>query len=318
MRRELRARHRSLRTEKSYVAWIRLYAHFHGLRHPRQLEARHVEQFLSHLSTRLNVSASTQNQAYSALVFLYRHVLEIDLGPIRAQRARRPRTLPTVLTGQEVSDLLERLHGTPRLVASLLYGSGLRISEALALRLQDLDLERRMVTVRSTKGGRHRTSVIASAEIPALAAQVRTQQERHRKAAARGVSLSVHLPRAMDRKAPAASTSLPWQWLFPASRESVDPRTGVLAHWHLHPSAVQRALRTAARSLELRKRVTCHTLRHSFATHLLQAGTDVRTVQELLGHQSLKMTMVYTHVAETSRLGVRSPLDRLHAEPDQP
>jgi integron integrase len=304
VRAELRVRHRSLRTEKAYVGWILRFVRFHGLRHPAELGARDVERFLEHLAIERRVSPSTQNQAFAAVLFLYRHVLHQDLGPVDARRARRKQTLPTVLGVEEVHRLLEQLRGVPWLAASLLYGTGLRVVEALRLRRQDVDFDRKLIYVREPKGSRWRTTMLPTSLIEPLADHLREQRrtfECH--------CTVVHLPNAIARKYPAAPTSWAWQWVFPASKDSVDPRSGVIARFHLHPTVIQRALRQAARSAGLSKKVGCHTLRHSFATHLLQLGYDIRTVQELLGHRSVKTTMIYTHVLDFGARGVRSPLD---------
>jgi integron integrase len=309
VRRELRARHRSLRTEKSYLHWIRHYIRFHGLRHPGELGAQQVADYLTHLAVDLHVSPSTQNQMMAALLFLYRNVLEIELGQIDARRASRKRVLPVALDATDVARLLERLQGVPKLVASLLYGSGLRLIEALRLRRQDLDFERSLVYVRAPKGGNQRATMLPRAIQPALNEYLRERRRRYEQERPRGGSV-VHLPYAIDRKYPGAATSWRWQWVFPAARDCVDPRTGLVARFHLDPTAIQRAVVQAARQLGLPKKATCHVLRHSFATHLLQAGQDIRTVQELLGHRNVKTTMIYTHVADLGALGVLSPLDR--------
>ncbi|HVS62277.1 MAG TPA: integron integrase [Thermoanaerobaculia bacterium] len=310
VRRALRARQRSLRTEKSYCGWIRRYVRYWDLTHPRDLGAEHVEAFLTHLAADRHVSASTQNQAFSALLFLYREVLCVDLGEIAARRAERPRLVPTVLGPGEVRRLLSEVEGVPKLVASLLYGSGLRVIEALRLRRQDLDFERRVIYVRAPKGNRHRVVPFPRSLAGPLESHLRRRKREHDRLRARGGGV-VHLPRAYERKDPRAATSWRWQWVFPASRDCVDPRTGIVARFHLHPSAIQKQITAAARRLAIPKKVTCHTLRHSFATHLLQCGTDIRTVQELLGHRSVKTTMIYTHVTELGPIGVLSPLDRL-------
>jgi integron integrase len=310
VRRALRVRQRSLRTEKAYCAWIRRYVLYWKLVHPRELSAEHVEGFLTHLAADRRVSASTQNQALSALLFLNREVLHIDLGEIDARCAQRLRLVPTVLSPGEVRRLLDVLEGVPRLVASLLYGSGLRVIEALRLRRQDLDFERLVIYVREPKGNRHRVVPFPRSLVGPLESHLHRRKREHDQSRERGEGV-VHLPRAYERKDPRAATSWRWQWVFPASRDSVDPRSGLVARFHLHPSAVQKAVTTAARRLAIPKKVTCHTLRHSFATHLLQSGSDIRTVQELLGHRSVKTTMIYTHVTELGPIGVLSPLDRL-------
>ncbi|HVS12369.1 MAG TPA: integron integrase [Thermoanaerobaculia bacterium] len=231
------------------------------------------------------------------------------------RRAERPRLVPTVLSPGEVRRLLDGLEGVPRLVASLLYGSGLRVIEALRLRRQDLDFERHVIYVRAPKGNRHRVVPFPRSMTGPLESHLRRRKREHDCARSRGEGV-VHLPRAYERKDPSAATSWRWQWVFPASRDSVDPRSGLVARFHLHPSAIQKPITAAARRLAIPKKVTCHTLRHSFATHLLQSGSDIRTVQELLGHRSVKTTMIYTHVTELGPSGVLSPLDRLQAPAD--
>jgi len=313
---KLRTLHRSLRTEKAYVGWVRRYVHFHQLRHPRQLGAPEVEAFLTHLAVDRCVSASTQNQAFSALLFLYREVLGIDLERVDSVRAKRPRTLPVVLSRQEVRAVLGSLEGTPRLIADLLYGSGLRLTEALGLRRLDLDLDHGAISVRAAKGGRHRTTVLPRGSRGALGEHLRIRRRDFdaERRLGRGV---VHLPGAIHRKYPEAATSWKWQWLFPATRDCVDPRTGIVARFHLHPTAIRRAMARAVRRAGIEKQASCHTLRHSFATHLLQSGHDIRTIQELLGHKDVKTTMIYTHVAALGTTGVTSPLDTLDREVEE-
>lgn len=308
---EARRRRLARRTELAYVHWVRRYLAHHARRHPRELGSEALAAFLTHLAVAERVSASTQNQALAALLFLYRQVLDLDLGPLpEAVRARRPRRLPTVLSRGEAAALLERTSGVEALVAKLLYGSGLRVNEALRLRVQDLDFERHELTVRSGKGDRDRRTMLPAT----VAAELRPQLERvarlHRSDLAAGLG-RVPLPHALARKLRGAATDWRWQWVFPAPRLSTDPRTGETGRHHLYPERIQRALARAAAQAGIAKRVTCHTLRHSFATHLLEAGYDIRTVQELLGHRQVTTTMIYTHVLNRGGLGVRSPLDTL-------
>jgi integron integrase len=307
---ESRRRRLSPRTEEAYVAWARRFILFHGKRHPETMGALEVIAFLSHLAVERRVSASTQNQAFSALVFLYRRVLDRSLeGLDGATRAREPSRVPVVMTRQEVRTVLERLRGTKRLQATLLYGGGLRLLELLRLRVKDVDVERRRLTVHEPKGGRERMVPLPRRATDALVghlATVRRVWQQDLEADYDGVVL----PAALGRKLPRASTEWGWQWLFPASRLVRDPRGRALRH-HQHPSALQRAVRAAARDAGLAKRVSTHTFRHSFATHLLEDGSDIRTVQELLGHRDVKTTMIYTHVANQGPLGVASPADRL-------
>lgn len=313
---EARRRRLALATERAYRDWVRRYVLFHGRRHPRELGAADVAAFLSHLATERKVAASTQNQALAALLFLYRDVLAIDLGELpEATRARRPKRLPTVLSRSEARRLLEAMRQSgrealvPWLVASLLYGGGLRLKEALRLRVQDLDFDRHELTVRSGKGDRDRRTMLPATLVEPLRAYLVRVRKLHMAdlAAGRG---DVALPTALERKLPGAAKEWVWQWVFPAPKFSTDPYSRAPRRHHLHPDRLQRAVRAAARAAAISKRVTCHTLRHSFATHLLEAGYDIRTVQELLGHRQVTTTMVYTHVLNKGGLGVRSPLDR--------
>jgi integron integrase len=307
----LRARRCSPRTEKSYLAWIRRYIFFHEKRHPAAVGAQGIARYLSHLAVERRVSASTQNQALSALLFLYRHVLEIDVGELeRVARARRNRVLPTVLSKAEVRCLLGELNDPYRLIATLLYGSGLRLVECLRLRVKDLDLDAGQIVLREAKGGRQRITVLPGEAKRALEQQLRIVGSTHRRDLREGYG-HAEIPDALLRKYPSVAIDLGWQFVFPASRRAPDPRTGVVRRHHLHPTAVQRKVRAAARRSGMTHRVTCHTFRHSFATHLLQAGYDIRTVQELLGHRSVRTTQIYTHVLLGGGPGVRSPLDDL-------
>lgn len=288
----LRLRHASPRTVEAYTDWVRRYVRFHHGRHPRQLGERDLTAFLSHLAVDRRVAASTQNQALAALLFLYREVLDISVGWLdQMVRAKRPARVPTVLSRAEAGLVIEALTGVPKLVALVLYGTGLRISEACELRLKDVDFDRGEIIVRHGKGGRDRVTMLPQA----LRAPLRLQAERvrlmHRRdlAAGRG---HVMLPNAMARKAPSAVRDLRWQWLFPATRFYRDPATGEWVRHHLHQTVVQRAVEDAGRASGITKRVGCHTFRHSFATHLLEAGYDIRTVQELLGHRDVKKKMI--------------------------
>jgi integron integrase len=308
---EARRRRLSRRTELAYRAWVRRFVLFHGRRHPAGLGAEEVAAFLTHLAVEHGVAASTQNQALAALLFLYREVLGAALGPLpAAARARRPRRLPVVLSREEARRLLAELDGVAHLVVLLLYGGGLRLHEALRLRVKDLDFDRHELTVRSGKGDRDRRTMLPGAAAEPLRRHLAAVRRLHEQdlAAGRG---SVELPGALARKLPSAPREWPWQWVFPAPKFSADPRGGDVRRHHLHPDRVQRAVAAAGRRAGIAKRVTCHTLRHSFATHLLEAGYDIRTVQELLGHRQVTTTMVYTHVLNKGGLGVRSPLDRL-------
>jgi integron integrase len=311
VRREARARRLSPRTESAYVGWIRRYVHFHGLRHPSELGAVAIADFLTELAVDSSVSPSTQNQALAAILFLYREVLRIDVGPLPGVvRAQRPRRLPIVLSRDEARRLLAELDGQPALVATLLYGGGLRLIEALRLRVKDLDFERHEIVIRDGKGGRDRRTMLPASQSEVLKTHLDRVRRLHRQDLEAGLG-RVHLPAAIDRKYKSAAVSWSWQWLFPAAKLSADPQTGESRRHHLQPERVQRAIAKAVRSLDFTKRASCHTLRHSFATHLLEAGYDIRTVQELLGHRQVSTTQIYTHVLNSNRLGVRSPLDVL-------
>lgn len=306
----LRMRRYSPRTIVAYSAWVRRYVKFHDLRHPRELDAAAVRDFLSHLSRRRGgVSASTQNQALAALLFLYREVLGIPMGPPQGVHpAKRSHHVPTVLSPGEVQRVLGAMDGVPRLMASLLYGSGLRLSECCSLRVKDLDLERGEITVRCGKGSRDRRTMLPGALVAALRVHLAKVQRLHERDLMAGHG-AVVLPDALERKYPVASREFAWQWVFPAARRYVEAETRIVRRHHLDPSQLQRAVTAAVRSLALSQRVSCHTFRHSFATHLMESGYDIRTVQELLGHRDVSTTMIYTHVLNRGGLGVRSPLD---------
>ena len=310
VRQAMRARHYSPRTEEACVAWVRRFVIHHGLRHPTELDGRHVAEFLTHLATRRRVSASTQNQAASALLFLYREVLArpIDV-PHSIARSPLGARRPVVLSRDEVASVLRQLSGHTRLVASLLYGAGLRLMEGLQLRVKDVDLHRGEIIVRRGKGANDRVTVLPAAIANELARHLRWVRHRHELDLHRGAGW-VDLPGSLARKLPSAGRELAWQWVFPAARTYVDRETGERRRHHLHESTVQRAVQTAVRRSGITRRATCHTLRHAFATHLLEDGYDIRTIQELLGHKSVRTTMIYTHVLNRSGLGVRSPLDR--------
>ena len=310
----LRIRHYSIRTEEAYVGWIRRFILFHDKRHPETMGAPEVVAFLSDLATRGEVSASTQNQALSAILFLYRVILEKELEGLDATvRAHAPRRLPVVLSRDDVRSVLEELRAANPvygIMGTLLYGSGLRLMECVRLRVRDLDFERRQITLRNGKGGKDRAAIFPRSAERALRAHLERVRALHRQDLKQGFG-RVLLPYALGRKYPSASSMLAWQWVFPASRLSEDPRTGAARRHHLHESALQRAVRTAGLRAGSQKRVTCHVLRHSFATHLLEDGSDIRTVQELLGHRDVKTTMIYTHVLKRGPAGVPSPADRL-------
>ncbi|HTT42826.1 MAG TPA: integron integrase [Steroidobacteraceae bacterium] len=310
VRERIRTRHLSPRTEQAYLQWIRRYVVFHERKHPRELGAAAVEQFLTHLAVVRKVSAATQSQALQALLFLYRHVLDQKLPWLQnITRATRPKRLPVVLSRSEVRSLLCQLEGTPWLIASLLYGSGLRLMEGLRLRVKDVALERGELIVRDAKGGRDRVTVLPAALAEPLRAhlgRLRSWFEEERRHERPGVSL----PYALARKYPGAAVQWGWQYLFPSKELCADRFTRQSVRQHMHEKTVQRAVQYAVRRAQLSQPASCHTLRHCFATHLLEDGYDVRTLQELLGHSDLKTTMVYTHVMQKGASGVRSPLDR--------
>jgi integron integrase len=313
IRHVLRVRHYARRTENCYVDWVRRFILFHGKRHPADLRAAHVEAFLTHLAVQGHVAASTQNQALCALVFLYKQVLEIDMGRLHFGPATRPARLPVVLSRDEVRRVLEAVagaNGVYRLMADLLYGAGLRRLEGCRLRLKDIDLERGQILVRGGKGDKDRVVMLPRKLRPAIVALSERRRALHERDLARGVA-RVELPHALDRKYPNAARALGWQFLFASPQLSRDPRTGAVGRHHLHEAALQRAVALAAQRAGLIKRVSCHTFRHSFATHLLEQGHDVRTVQLLLGHKDANTTMIYLHVMEKGVAGVRSPLDLL-------
>ncbi len=339
----LRAKHYSYRTEQTYIDWMRRYILFHNKRHPIEMGAPEIQAFLLHLANDRNVSASTQNQALSAILFLYRQVLHKELEPVILPTAKRPKHIPAVLTRQEAIHIIDHMTGIYKLMTQLLYGSGLRLMECLRLRIQDIDFEYRTITVRDGKGQKDRIVPLPETVIPDLRRQIERVRLLHEEDLAAGYG-EVYLPYALAQKYPGAARELAWQYLFPASHLSRDPRppsaggripvsppetqpiapanltpqpanvqtsqpVQPLRRHHLDPSALQRAIKEAVRRSGIAKRVTAHTFRHSFATHLLQAGYDIRTVQELLGHKDIRTTMIYTHVLQRGGMAVRSPLD---------
>lgn len=313
VRRTLRVGHYSIHTERAYVDWIVRFVRFRGMRSREDLfpgEAK-IEAFLTHLATAGCVAAATQNQAMNALVFLYKRVMQQPLdGRIEAVRADRRVTVPVVLSKEEVAAVLAVMTGTPRLVVKLLYGSGLRISEALRLRVKDVDFGLRQLTVRSGKGDKDRFTTFAANLEPSLREHLDGVRRLHARDVEEGFG-AVYLPEALARKYPAAARDWSWQYVFPARDRSIDPRSGVVRRHHLDPSVVNKAIGVARRRAGIAKRVSAHTFRHSFATHLLQRGTDIRTIQALLGHQDVATTMIYTQVLQLGGHGVRSPLDDL-------
>ncbi|MDX2168057.1 MAG: integron integrase [Deltaproteobacteria bacterium] len=310
-----RTRHYSYRTEQTYVAWVRRFILFHGKRHPAAMGREEIEQFLSALAVDRQVSASTQNQALAAILFLYRDVLRRDPGWLDGiVRAKRPHRLPVVLNAGEVETLLRHLRGASWIMAMLLYGAGLRLMECLRLRVKDVDFARGELLVREGKGDRDRVTMLPAVVVPALGEHLRRVRTRHAADVAAGFG-RVLLPDALARKYPGADREWGWQWVFPASKIATDPRSGTARRHHLHESVLQRAVRAAARAAGLTRPVGPHTLRHCFATHLLEAGYDIRTVQELLGHRDVSTTMIYTHVLNRGGRAVQSPADRLIGPP---
>jgi len=310
VRETIRARHYSPRTAEAYCTWIRRFVVFHGMRHPREMGAAEIEAFLSHLANDQRVSASTQNQALAALLFLYVHVLLVPVERLgEFTRAKRPHRIPAVLRPVEVTAVLDRMEGMPALMASLLYGAGLRLLECARLRVKDLDFERLELVIRDGKGQKDRTTMLPQALVSPLREHPARAKAQHDADLAAGGGW-VELPDALDRKLPNAGREWPWQWVFPATRTYVHAASGRVRRHHLHETVLQKAVHEAARAAGASKRVTCHTLRHSFATALLAAGYDIRTIQELLGHRDVSTTMIYTHVLNRGGMGVRSPLDQ--------
>ena len=310
LRERIRLLHYSLRTERAYVQWARRFIRHHGMRHPRELGETQVTAFLGSLATVGNVSASTQNQALAAILFLYKEVMGIELAWLEnIPRAKRRRRLPSVLTAAEARSVLELMTGTHALMARLLYGTGMRLMECLRLRVKDLELERREILIREGKGGKDRVTVLPSALVGPLQehlVRVRALFDRDRASSVPGVEL----PGALSRKYPNAGRLWAWQWVFPQRSLSVDPRSRIRRRHHAFGQTLQRAIKRAVHEAGIVKPVSTHTFRHSFATHLMQAGYDIRTVQELLGHKDVSTTMIYTHVLNRGGRGVVSPLDR--------
>jgi integron integrase len=311
VRLRIRARHYSPRTEKAYVAWVRRFVLFHGKRHPDAMGATEVAGYLAYLASKRQVAASTQNQAFSALLFLYREVLGRELQGLEdTPRAKRPVRVPLVLSREEVSAVLRHVRGTPWLMTSLMYGAGLRLLECCRLRVKDVDLGRGEVTVRDGKGRKDRVTVLPGRLAEPLRAHLERVRLRHLADVA-GNAGFVALPDALGRKYPGAGREWAWQWVFPASRLYLERASGERRRHHVHETVVQREFATAVRASGIPKPATCHSLRHSFATHLLEQGYDIRTIQELLGHADVTTTMIYTHVLNRGGRGVRSPFDNM-------
>ena len=310
VRTTIRRKHYSIRTEEAYVDWIKRYILCHQKRHPQEMGEREVEQFLNHLAVEKQVAAATQNQALSALVFLYREVLNKEIGWMdKLERAKRPERLPVVLTEAEMRAILAQLEGRNWLMASLLYGAGLRLMECVRLRVKDIDFEYRQITVRDGKGQKDRITMLPDYSIEMLRRQLERARYLHLHDLAAGHG-EVYLPFALERKYQGANRTWTWQYVFPAAQLSLDPRSNKMRRHHLDEKSLQRAVKRAVKAARINKLATCHTFRHSFATHLLQNGYDIRTVQELLGHKDVSTTMIYTHVLNRGGRGVRSPLDR--------
>jgi integron integrase len=311
VREAIRVRHYSLRTEQTYVGWIKRFILFHGKRHPRDMGGQEVQQFLSHLAVAGHVAASTQSQALSALLFLYQQVLKQDIGWLDdVVRAKKPHRVPVVLTQDEVKAVLAHLSGTTWIMATLLYGAGLRLLECLRLRVKDVDFTYNQIVVRDGKGRKDRVTMLPQQIKAPLRRHLHDVQQLHAQDVQAGAG-HVYLPYALERKYPNASREWIWQYVFPAARPSRDPRTGIIRRHHIHKLVLQRAVHAAVRKANIPKPASGHTLRHSFATHLLEAGYDIRTVQELLGHKDVSTTMIYTHVLNRGGRGVKSPADLL-------
>lgn len=304
----LRSRHYSNRTEETYLDWVRRYILFHKKRHPLEMGAEEIRAFLIHLATERTVAASTQNQALSAILFLYREVLHKEIEPILLSAAKRPERLPTVLSREEVIRIIDRMNGLNKLMAQVLYGSGLRLMECLRLRVKDVDFEYKTLTVRDGKGEKDRVTPLPDSIIPDLRRQIERVRLLHEEDLSAGFG-EVYLPTALENKYPNASRELAWQYLFPSPKRSLDPRSGRERRHHMDESGLQRTIKESTQKAGIQKRVSPHTFRHSFATHLLQNGYDIRTVQELLGHKDVRTTMIYTHVIQRGGMAVKSPLD---------
>jgi len=309
VRESIRLKHYSIRTEETYVNWIKRYIIFHNKTHPSELSEVHIRNYLSHLAIKQKVAASTQNQALNAIMYLYKNILKIDLGDLgNIERAKRSKSIPVVFSPSEAKQVLENMSGVNKLMASLLYGTGMRLMECVRLRIKDVDFSNNRILVRDGKGDKDRVTVLPEKLKEILKIQIKRVKLRHQQDLLEGFG-TVHLPNALSIKYPSAEKSIGWQYLFPASKLSNDPRTGKTHRHHIHESALQKAVKTAIDKTNLEQPASCHTFRHSFATHLLENGYDIRTVQELLGHANVKTTMIYTHVLNKGGLAVKSPID---------
>ncbi len=309
VRREIRRRNYSYSTEKIYSDWIKRYIRFHNMKHPENLNHMDIVKFLNHLALNENVAASTQNQALCSLVFLYKQILNKDIGELsNFKRAKKPKHLPTVLSKNEVKKVLLNMEGVPLIVSSLLYGAGLRISETLRLRIHDLDFDYLQIIVRSGKGKKDRITLLPESLIELLKNHIKKVKNLHDQDLARGLGQTI-LPHALAKKYPDEQSEFGWQYLFPSRYRRRDPRTGLYHRYHISPKKIQRSVKKAAKKAQISKKVSPHVFRHSFATHLIQNGYDIRTVQDLLGHKNLKTTSIYLHVLNRGGRGVKSPLD---------
>lgn len=311
MREKMRLAHMSLFTEKTYTHWAKRFVTFHHGKHPREMGAEEITQFLSFLAADRKVAASTQNQALNAIVYLYKEVLQRDPGTFDGiVWARRSKHISVVLSIEEVKTVIKNLSGVQWLIACLLYGTGMRLIEALKLRVKDVDFERNLIVVRDAKGAKDRTVPFPKFLREPLRKQLESARSIHQRDLAEGFGRA-NLPYALERKYPNAATEWKWQYVFPSQKRSIDPRTGAEGRWHLYPTIMHNSVASAVRHGKIQKKVSCHVFRHSFATHLLDSGTDIRTVQVLLGHNDLKTTMIYTHVTAEKGVGTKSPLDSL-------
>jgi integron integrase len=309
VRQSIRLKGYSIRTEKTYTSWIKRFILFHDKRHPNEMGKPEIEAFLTHLAVNRNVAASTQNQAFNAILFLYNHVLDKEMPQgINALRSKKPVRVPTVMTREETLNLIGVMRGTHQLMAKLMYGCGLRVTECVRLRVKDVDFAMNQIVVRDGKGKKDRITVLPDDVKPAIKEHLVYVQQLHQSDLAKGYG-KVYLPNALGRKYPSADTQWGWQYVFPAKKLSKDPRSGIKRRHHLHDSSIRKAIHKAVKLSMIVKPIGCHTLRHSFATHLLSDGYDIRTVQELLGHKDVSTTMIYTHVLNRGGKGVRSPLD---------
>lgn len=311
VRNVIRTKHYSIRTEQAYTDWIKRYILFHGKQHPDKLNEQHISEFLTHLAVQRKVASSTQNQALCAIVFLYRDILQIPIGEFEnLTRAKRPEKLPVVFTGDEVKQILLQLNGVHWLMGQLIYGAGLRVMECVRLRVKDIDFEYRQVLVRNGKGNKDRVTMLPNLIIDELKRHLLKSKKIHENDLAAGFG-EVYLPYALEKKYKTANRDWAWQYVFPAYKRSTDPRSGIERRHHISETVPQRSVKQAIRNAGIHKAGSCHSLRHSFATHLLESGYDIRTVQELLGHKNVSTTMIYTHVLNRGGKGVQSPVDSL-------